>query len=94
MTSIHECPASVLTRELFGDCEGVLIKGAGNASAIVTLVERKSRFTVLVTMKDCGADAALDGFQGALGRIPQHMRTSLAYDRARKWRVLQNSARA
>ena len=78
MTSIHERPASALTRELFGDWEGDLIKGAGNASAIGTLVERKSRFTVLVKMKDCGADAALDGFQRALGRIPQQMRTSLA----------------
>ena len=55
MTSIHERPASVLARELFGDWEGDLIKGAGNASAIGTLVERKSRFTILVKMKDCGA---------------------------------------
>ena len=84
MTSIHERPASVLTRELFGDWEGDLIKGAGNASAIGTLVERKSRFTVLVKMKDCGADAALDGFQRALSRIPQQMRTSLAYDQGKE----------
>ena len=84
MTSIHERPASVQTRELFGDWEGDLIKGAGNASAIGTLVERKSRFTVLVKMKDCGANAALDGFQRALGRIPQQMRTSLAYDQGKE----------
>ena len=84
MTSIHERPASVLTRELFGDWEGDLIKGAGNASPIGTLVERKSRFTVLVKMKDCGADAALDGFQRALRRIPQQMRTSLAYDQGKE----------
>ena len=31
-------------------------------------------------MNDCWADAALNGFQEALGRIPQQMRTSLAYD--------------
>ena len=84
MTSIHQRPASVQTRELFGDWEGDLIKGAGNASAIGTLVERKSRFTVLVKMKDCGANAALDGFQRALGRIPQQMRTSLAYDQGKE----------
>ena len=84
MTSIHERPASVQTREPFGDWEGDLIKGAGNASAIGTLVERKSRFTVLVKMKDCGANAALDGFQRALDRIPQQMRTSLAYDQGKE----------
>ena len=34
MPSIHERPASVLTRQSFGDWEGDLIKGAGNASAV------------------------------------------------------------
>jgi IS30 family transposase len=80
MTFIHERPTSVQTRELFGEWEGNLIKGVGNASAIETLVERKIRFTVLVKMKDCGVNAALDGFQGALGHIPKQIRTSLAYD--------------
>ena len=84
MTSIHERPASVLARELFGDWEGDLIKGAGNASAIGTLVERRSRFTILVKMKDCGEDAALDGFQRALNGVPEMMRSSLAYDQG-KW---------
>ncbi len=84
MTSIHERPASALTRQLFGDWEGDLIKGAGNASAIGTLVERKSRFTILVKMKDCGADAALDGFQRALNGVPEAMRTSLAYDQGKE----------
>ena len=83
-TYIHERPASVLTRELFGDWEGDLIKGAGNASAIGTLVERKSCFTVLVKMKHCGADAALDGFQRALGHIPQQMRSSLTYHQGKE----------
>ena len=84
MTSIHERPASALTRELFGDWEGDLIKGAGNASAVGTLVERKSRFTILVKMKGCGADAALDGFGRALGRVPEAMRASLAYDQGKE----------
>lgn len=47
-------------------------------------MERKSRFTVLVKMKDCGANAALDGFQRALGRIAQQLRTSLAYDQCKE----------
>ena len=84
MTPIHERPASVLTRELFGDWEGDLIKGAGNASAIGTLVERKSRFTILVKMKNCGADAALESFQRALRKVPQALRTSLAYDQGKE----------
>lgn len=84
MISIHERPASALTRELFGDWEGDLIKGSGNASSVGTLVERKSRFTILIKMKNCGADAALDGFQRALNGVPEAMRTSLAYDQGKE----------
>ena len=80
MVSIHERPGHVLSRELFGHWEGDLIKGAGNASAIGTLVERKSRFTILAKMGNCSADAALKGFGTSLNRIPQFMRETLTYD--------------
>ena len=35
-------------------------------------------------MKNCGADAALDGFQRALRKVPEAMRTSLAYDQGKE----------
>ncbi len=60
--SIQDRPDEVLSRALPGDWEGDFVKGAGNASAIGTLVERKSRYTLIVKMKDCGAEAALQGF--------------------------------
>jgi IS30 family transposase len=50
MVSINEGPADVLTRLLPGDWEGYFVKGAGNASAIGTLVERKSRYTLIAKM--------------------------------------------
>ena len=84
MVSIHERPADVLGREFPGDWEGDLIKGAGNASAIGTLIERKSRFTILVKMKDCSSRAALIGFRRELGKVPAAMRTSLAYDQGKE----------
>ena len=84
MTSIHERPASVLTRELFGDWEGDFIKGAGNASAVGTLVERKSRFLILAKMENCGADAALAGFTRGLNRVPADLLISLAYDQGKE----------
>jgi transposase, IS30 family len=80
MISIHERPAEVLTRAVAGDWEGDFIKGAGNASAIGTLIERKSRFTILVKMKDCSSRAALSGFKRELGKVPAAMRLSMAYD--------------
>jgi IS30 family transposase len=45
--SIEERPEIVDKRERIGDWEGDTIIGAGRQGAIVTLVERKSRFTLL-----------------------------------------------
>jgi len=45
--SIEERPEIVEQRERFGDWEADTIIGAGKQGAIVTLVERKSRFTLL-----------------------------------------------
>jgi transposase, IS30 family len=84
MVSVHERPLDVLTREMPGDWEGDLIKGAANASCIGTLVERKSRFVSLSKMKNCGADAALQGFSRALKRVPKTMLKSLTYDQGKE----------
>src|ERR1700744_2879548 len=84
MISIHERPTDVLGRQFPGDWEGDLIKGAGNASAIGTLIERKSRFTILVKMKYCSSRAALTGFKRELGKVPAAMRKSLAYDQGKE----------
>lgn len=84
MISIHDRPPDVLTREFPGDWEGDFVKGAGNASAIGTLIERKSRFTILAKMEDCGSEAALKGFTRALERVPEVMRKSLAYDQGKE----------
>lgn len=84
MVSVHERPASVLTRQLPGDWEGDLIKGAGNASCIGTLAERKTRYVILAKMKDGGADAALSGFSRGLSRVPKTMRISMTYDQGKE----------
>ncbi len=84
MVSVHERPASVLTRQLPGDWEGDLIKGAGNASAIGTLAERKTRYVILTKMKDATADTALSSFSRGLSKVPKIMRVSMTYDQGKE----------
>jgi transposase, IS30 family len=84
MVSVHERPACVLTRQLPGDWEGDLIKGAGNASAIGTLAERKTRYVILTKMKDATADTALSSFSRGLSKVPKTMRVSMTYDQGKE----------
>ena len=66
-SSIHERPDDVLGREVPGHWEGDLIKGAGNRSAVGTLLERKSRYLLLVRMDDASAESVLAGFTRRFG---------------------------
>jgi IS30 family transposase len=84
MTSIHDRPAEVATREVPGHWEGDLIKGAGNRSAVGTLVERTSRYVVLAQMDGTDAGAALEAFTRKFRRIPACVRKSLTYDQGKE----------
>jgi transposase, IS30 family len=84
MRSIHDRPEEVLHRLVSGHWEGDLIKGAGNRSAVATLVERKTRFVVLAKMDGCGADAALEALTAKFRRIPPLLRKTLTYDQGKE----------
>lgn len=82
--SIHVRPPEVQDRQLPGHWEGDLIKGAANASAIGTLVERTTRLVVLVRLphpNPATAAHVLQAFSDKLNSIAQPMRQSLTYDR-------------
>lgn len=84
MTSIHDRPTEALTRAVPGHWEGDLIKGAGNRSAVGTLVERTSRFIVLARMAGTDAEAALAGFTRALRPLRPELRKTLTYDQGKE----------
>jgi IS30 family transposase len=72
MRMIDERPAEVDDRVQAGHWEGDLIMGAGNRSAIGTLVERTPRFVVLLPFTDGMAttDGVRDAITGALESVP------------------------
>lgn len=84
MVSIRDRPPEVEERLVPGHWEGDLIKGAFNRSAIGTLVERTTLFTVLSRMEDASAESALSGFSHVLNRIEAQKRLSLTYDQGKE----------
>ena len=87
MLSIHVRPPEIEDRQFPGHWEGDLIKGAANASAVGTLVERTSRLVMLVKLpefKPASAANVLQAFTDKLLSIAQPMRLSMTYDQGRE----------
>lgn len=78
--SIEERPAEVADRTIPGHWEGDLIMGRSNASALGTLVERTTRMTFLVKLKDKDATAVRKAFAKEFWRLPEALKHSLTYD--------------
>jgi IS30 family transposase len=93
ITSIAVRPAEVADRTVPGHWEGDFLKGAGNRSAIGTLVERTSRYTILARMSSCSALAALEGFTRRFSRIPEPLRKTLTYDQGSEMALHKQLAR-
>lgn len=82
LVSIHKRPLEALDREVIGHWEGDLVVGQGHKSAIGTLVERVSRYTIIIPFKTFpNAINTTLAFAAALGILPSHMKKSLTYDR-------------
>ena len=62
MRSVHDRPIEALDRRQLGRCEGDLIIGTKNRSVIDTIVERTSRYILLVHLSgDKSADSVTTG---------------------------------
>jgi IS30 family transposase len=84
MISIHQRPAEIEERLVPGHWEGDTSKGKYNRSAVGTLVERATLFTLLARMDGAGAEAAVEGFTRVLDRVEAQMRLSITYDRGKE----------
>ena len=78
---ISERPPEVADRAVAGHWEGDLITGTLNKSAIGTLVERTTRFVILLHLPgDHGAEAVAKAIVAAMSALPTHLRRSLTWD--------------
>jgi IS30 family transposase len=81
MTPLAQRPADVEARTVPGHWEGDLILGAGSSSAVATLVERSTRYTLLghLPLERTG-DAVRDSLVATLREMPTTLRRTLTWD--------------
>lgn len=86
MRMINERPAEVEDRVQAGHWEGDLIMGAGNRSAIGTLVERTTRYLVLLPFPDgiATTDGVRQAITDALQNVPTGLRRTLTWDQGKE----------
>ena len=78
--SISERPAEAEDRAVPGHWEGDLLMGTAK-NQIATLVERTSRFTILVKMPSRDPSEVAKALAKQIEKLPAHLRRSLTWDR-------------
>src|SRR6202162_3812712 len=78
--SIRERPAEVEDRAIPGHWEGDLLRGSGN-SHIATLVERQSRFVLLIKISSRDTAQVVGALSKHVRKVPATLRRSLTWDR-------------
>jgi IS30 family transposase len=78
--SIRERPAEVADRAVPGHWEGDLLSGSRN-SHIVTLVERHSRFAMLIKVPSKDTAVVVTALSRHIRKLPATLRRSLTWDR-------------
>lgn len=84
MVSIEERPPEVADRRVPGHWEGDLLVGKRNQSALGTIVERTTRFTLLAPLRSKEAPEVRRSFARKVHTLPAGLRRSLTYDQGKE----------
>jgi transposase, IS30 family len=84
MLSIEERPAGVADRTVPGHWEGDLILGKHKRSALGTLVERTTRYTLLVPLDKKDAETVRQAYAKAFCSVPVELKKTLTYDQGKE----------
>mgnify|MGYP001574582279 FL=1 len=84
MISIEERPAEVANRTIPGHWEGDLILGRHKRTALGTLVERTTRYTILVPLRAKDAISVRQAYTKELSSLPGEITKTLTYDQGKE----------
>jgi IS30 family transposase len=82
--SIDERPAGVLSRRIPGHWESDLIVGKEHKSALISLVERKFRYTILIRITSLDADTFATKVSEVLNGLPRKLRRTMTHDNGKE----------
>jgi IS30 family transposase len=81
MVMLSERPAEATDRAVPGHWEGDLVLGEGGRSAVGTLVERTTRFTLLLHLREGRAAVSVeDAMRRAIRTLPAELRRTITWD--------------
>ena len=78
--SIDQRPHDIELRQEIGHLEGDLVIGPGQKSAIGTIVERKSRYLIMVKVENRKSETVTQAFARELNKYSEVFRKSMTYD--------------
>lgn len=84
LLSIDERPTGVLSRRIPGHWESDLIIGKDHKSALISLVERKFRYTILIRITSLDAETFATKVTEVLNRLPKKLRRTMTHDNGKE----------
>jgi IS30 family transposase len=84
MVMISERPAEVDDRAVPGHWEGDLIIGKDGKSQVGTLVERSTRYVLLLALPDGRAETVNEAMRREIAKLPGHLFRSITWDQGKE----------